>query len=137
MCWTLFCDPEFARTGLTEAQAREQESNVRVYEYDLSRLDRARIQSPYPGRIKIILNRKGFVLGAHILGERAGELITQIQTLKTLKIPLRELQQVIHPYPTFSDALRQISQEVWIDDLQRQPLIRLAKAVGRLLHRPS
>ena len=137
VCWTLFCDPEFARTGLTEAQAREQESNVRVYEYDLSRLDRARIQSPYPGRIKIILNRKGFVLGAHILGERAGELITQIQTLKTLKIPLRELQQVIHPYPTFSDALRQISQEVWIDDLQRQPLIRLAKAVGRLLHRPS
>ena len=137
VCWTLFCDPEFARTGLTEAQAREQESDIRVYEYDLARLDRARIQSPYPGRIKIILNRKGFILGAHILGDRAGELITQIQTLKTLKIPFRALQQVIHPYPTFSDALRQMSQQVWIDDLQRQPLIRLAKGLRGLLHRPS
>jgi pyruvate/2-oxoglutarate dehydrogenase complex dihydrolipoamide dehydrogenase (E3) component len=137
VCWTLFCDPEFARTGLTEAEARQQHQGVRVYEYDLGRLDRARIQSPYPGRIKIILDRKGYVLGGHILGERAGELITQVQTFKTLKLPFRDLQQVIHPYPTFSDALRQISQQVWIDDLQRQPVVRLAKAVSRLLHRPG
>lgn len=134
VCWALFSDPEFARAGMTEQEAREQHGGIRVYHYDLARLDRARIHSPRPGMIKIILDQKGQLLGAHILGERAGELIAQIQTLKTLKIPFTQLQQVIHPYPTYADALRQLSQQVWIDDIQRNVAVRIVKAISRLFH---
>ena len=137
VCWATFCDPEFARAGLTEQEARQQYGRVRVYHYDLARLDRARIRSANPGMIKIILDRKGYLLGAHILGERAGELIAQIQTLKTLNIPFTQLQQVIHPYPTYADALRQLSQQVWIDDIQRNVAVRLVKGISRLFHRPG
>jgi len=126
--WVTFTDPELARTGLTEAQAREQHGDsIRVYEYDFERLDRARTAPDDGGRIKLIVDLRGRVLGAHILAARAGELICEVQVLKTLGIPFGKLQGVIHPDPTYSDALRQIAQQVTIDKLLEHPIARLLR----------
>lgn len=126
VAWCTFTDPEFARAGMTEAEAREQYGDsVRVFEYDMAeKLDRAKTKAGDMGHIKLI-TRKGRVLGAHILGERAGELIAEVQVMKTLGIKFGKLQGVIHPYPTYADALRQLAQQVFLDGLMNHPVVRL------------
>lgn len=126
--WTTFTDPEFARAGLTEAQAREQYGDsIRVYRYSFDKLDRAHTKKDDFGQIKLIIGKGNKVLGAHIIAERAGELISQVQTMKTLGIPFSKLQKVIHPYPTYADALRQLSQTVFLDGIFQHPVVKLFK----------
>jgi pyruvate/2-oxoglutarate dehydrogenase complex dihydrolipoamide dehydrogenase (E3) component len=126
VAWTTFTDPEFARAGMTEAEAREQHGDsIRVYHYDFEKLDRAITKAGDFGKIKLIVNRKGRVLGAHIIAERAGELIAEVQVMKTLGLNFGKLQAVIHPYPTYSDALRQMAQQVYIDNLLHHPIVKL------------
>lgn len=132
--WAIFTDPEFARAGLTEAEAREQYGNgIRVYHYDMAeKLDRAKTKAGDGGRIKLITSSRGKVLGAHILAERAGELIAEVQVLKTLGLNFAKLQGVIHPYPTYADSLRQMSQQVLLDNILQHPVVRFArKLVGK------
>lgn len=132
--WAIFTDPEFARAGLTEAEAREQYGKrIRVYHYDMAaKLDRAKTKAGDGGRIKLITNSKGKVLGAHILAERAGELIAEVQVMKTLGLNFAKLQGVIHPYPSYADSLRQISQQVLLDNIYQHPVVRFArKLIGK------
>jgi pyruvate/2-oxoglutarate dehydrogenase complex dihydrolipoamide dehydrogenase (E3) component len=126
VAWSTFTDPEFARAGMTEKEARElYGDSVRVFNYDMAeKLDRAKTKAGDMGRIKLI-TRKGKVLGAHIIGERAGELIAEVQVMKTLGLKFSKLQGVIHPYPTYADALRQIAQQVFLDGLMNHPVVRL------------
>ncbi|MFG1497205.1 NAD(P)/FAD-dependent oxidoreductase [Saccharospirillum sp. HFRX-1] len=132
--WAIFTDPEFARAGLTEAEARQQYGDsIRVYHYDMAeKLDRAKTKAGDGGRIKLITSSRGKVLGAHILAERAGELIAEVQVLKTLGLNFAKLQAVIHPYPTYADSLRQMSQQVLLDNIFQHPVVRFArKLVGK------
>lgn len=129
VAWATFTDPEFARAGLTEAEARKEHGDsIRVYSYDFNKLDRAITKDNDFGRIKLITNRRGKVLGAHIIGERAGELIAEVQVMKTLGLNFGRLQSVIHPYPTYSDALRQIAQQVYIDNWLNHPVVKLIQS---------
>jgi pyruvate/2-oxoglutarate dehydrogenase complex dihydrolipoamide dehydrogenase (E3) component len=129
--WATFTDPEFARAGLTEVEAREQcGDSIRVYNYDFDKLDRAKTKAGDMGRIKLITSRKGKVLGAHIIGKRAGELIAEVQVMKTLGLNFAKLQGVIHPYPTYADALRQIAQQVFLDNLLNHPVVRFFRWFG-------
>lgn len=132
VAWTTFTDPEFARAGMTEAEAREQYGDsVRIFEYDMAdKLDRAKTKAGDMGHIKLI-TRKGRVLGAHILAERAGELIAEVQVMKTLGLKFSKLQGVIHPYPTYADALRQMAQQVFLDGLMNHPVVRLFRKSDR------
>lgn len=124
--WATFTSPELARAGLTQAEAQQQYGDrIRVYESDFSGLDRAQTRPGEVGRIKVITDPRGRILGAHILAERAGDLIAQIQTMKTLKVPFTRLQKVIHPYPTYADAWRQLSQKALLDRIFQHPLVKL------------
>jgi len=122
--WTTFTEPEFARAGLTEKEAREQFGDkIRVYEYDFNKLDRAKTKAGDNGKIKLVCDTKSRVLGCHIIGSRAGELICEVQAIKTLGLPFSKLQGVIHPYPTYADSLRQLAQQVYIDGIFKHPVI--------------
>jgi pyruvate/2-oxoglutarate dehydrogenase complex dihydrolipoamide dehydrogenase (E3) component len=99
-----------------------------VYHYNFDKLDRAKTKAGDMGMIKLITNRKGKVLGAHIIGERAGELIAEVQVMKTLGLNFAKLQGVIHPYPTYADALRQLAQQVFLDNILNHPLVRFFRA---------
>lgn len=126
VAWCTFTDPEFARAGLTENEAREKfGDNIRVYHYDFEKLDRAMTKDADMGKIKIIVSTRGKVLGAHIIADRAGELISEVQVMKTLGLNLGKLQSVIHPYPTYSDALRQIAQRVFLDNILHHPIVKM------------
>jgi pyruvate/2-oxoglutarate dehydrogenase complex dihydrolipoamide dehydrogenase (E3) component len=125
VAWCTFTDPELASAGMTEEVAKEIYGDVQVYTYDYSQLDRVKTIPGSDGLIKVILNKKGKVLGASILGERAGELISEVQVLKTLGLPYKKLVNVIHPYPTYGEALNKISKSVAVDALLNHPVVKL------------
>lgn len=114
--WVTFTDPELAHLALTEAEAREQYGNqIKVYELDYSDLDRAVTESE-TGKAKFICDKNGYLLGAHIIGDRAGEIIHSCQILKTFNLPFKKLQSVIHAYPTYAEIIRDGAKEAYISD---------------------
>ena len=126
VAWTTFTDPEIAGAGLTEEAARARYGNrIRIYPRRFEDSDRGMTAPGDTGLVKIILDRRYRVIGAHIAGPRAGELISEVQVLKTLGIPYHRLRRVIHPYPVYADILRQIAKTAAIDRIRNHPLVRL------------
>lgn len=125
VAWCTFTDPELATAGMTEEVAKQIYENIRVYTYDYGQLDRVKTKPGSSGLIKVILNKKGKVLGTSILGERAGELISEVQVVKTLGLPYRKLAHVIHPYPTYGEALNKVGKSVAVDALLNHPVVKL------------
>lgn len=111
-----FTDPEVASIGLTEQEAIKQygSSSLAIYHLPFSSVDRAIASGRTDGFIKIITKKwSSRILGASIAGERAGEMISQISTAMYANIPLRKLTNIIHPYPTYSLAIRQTA-DLWL-----------------------
>ncbi len=130
--WCTFTDPELARSGLTENEARERfGSGVSVYRVPYSSLDRARTDKSSQGLAKFVCSRKGKILGINILGERAGEVMHEAHAARTLKIPLFRLNSVIHVYPTYSEIVRLAARAAYIDRIQNNPIVRLVKLFRR------
>lgn len=126
--WCTFTDPELAHVGLTEKEAIEKYGDdIKVYRQEYKNLDRAKTDGTEEGMAKFICDRKGKILGAHILGERAGELIHEGQLLKSLHLPIQKAQSIIHAYPTYSDLTKKIGQQVYIDRLENNMIIKNLK----------
>jgi pyruvate/2-oxoglutarate dehydrogenase complex dihydrolipoamide dehydrogenase (E3) component len=123
----IFSDPPLARTGLTEAEAREQfGESVRVYRMEYAAIRRARIDGNVEGLAKIITSGDGRVIGANILGAHADEIIHQYHALRLSKAPLSGLHAVSHAYPTYSEALvKRIADMDYIDELMSNSFVRL------------
>ena len=129
VAWTTFTDPEISRAGMLEEEAQAKYGKaVRVYTQHYEDLDRGRTAPGTRGLVKIIIGKRGRILGAHIAGARAGELICEVQVLKTLKIPYHKLRSVIHPYPTYADVLRQIAKRVAVDRITQSAPVRLLQS---------
>ena len=108
--WTTFCDPEVARCGLTEAEAREKHGMVDVFRVDLYDVDRAVAEGETNGFIKVVATRwKGKILGVHLVGPNAGEVIHEFVLAMSAGIPLRKLAGIIHVYPTFSSIVWRVA----------------------------
>ena len=108
--WTTFCDPEVARCGLTEAEAREEHGAVDVFRVDLHDVDRAVAEGETKGFIKVVATRwKGKILGVHLVGPSAGEVIHEFVLAMNAGIPLRKLAGIIHVYPTFSSIVWRVA----------------------------
>ena len=126
--WCTFTDPEFAHAGLTEEEARRARGDaIKVYRWHYGQTDRGKTDGEEFGMAKFICDRSHRLLGAHILGVRAGELIHEAQIVKTLGVPFYKLDSVIHVYPTFSDVVKQPAKLCHIDKLQGSLFVRMAK----------
>ena len=109
MVWSTFTHPELARSGMTEEEAKAAYgSKVKVVRFDFSDLDRAVVDEATNGMIKIIVDENDHILGASILGERASELVSELQVIKTFNHKLSDLKKVIHPYPSYSSVLQEL-----------------------------
>ena len=108
--WATFCDPEVARCGLTEAEAREKHGAVDVFRVDLHDVDRAVAEGETKGFIKVVATRwKGKILGVHLVGSNAGEVIHEFVLAMNAGLPLRKLAGIIHVYPTFSSIVWRVA----------------------------
>ncbi len=107
--WATFTDPEVARVGLTEAQARERfgVNRVAVFGHPFTGVDRAIVDGRDVGMVKIVCTgRRGRIVGAHIVGPSAGELIHEYVLAMKKKMTKFELAETIHVYPTLSEGPR-------------------------------
>lgn len=128
--WCTFTDPELAHAGLTEEEARKRLGDgIKVYRYDCKDIDRSRTDVSETGAAKFILDRRGRLIGAHILGSRAGEIIHEVQVAKAFGIPFHKLDSVIHLYPTFSDIVKQPAKLCHLERLRDNPFLRFLKAL--------
>jgi pyruvate/2-oxoglutarate dehydrogenase complex dihydrolipoamide dehydrogenase (E3) component len=105
--WCTYSDPELAHVGLTEAEARDRFGDtVSAHVYDLGNLDRAITERAAVGCVKVVVDRRGRILGGHILGHSAGTMIVEIALAMRHGIRLGALSSLIHPYPTMSEGVK-------------------------------
>ena len=103
--WATFTDPEVARVGLSETEAKEQGVPHEVTVFGIEGLDRAIADGAAHGMVKVLTApRSDRVLGATIVGENAGELIVEFITAMKHGIGLSKVLGTIHIYPTLAEA---------------------------------
>lgn len=101
-----YCDPEIGSVGLTEAQAKEKGYDVRIGTFPFRALARARMAGETDGFVKIVAETKyDEVLGVHIIGPRATELVAEAVLALRLECTVEELIKTIHAHPTMAEAV--------------------------------
>ncbi|MDQ3361462.1 MAG: FAD-dependent oxidoreductase, partial [Actinomycetota bacterium] len=134
--WTTFTDPEVARVGLTEEQARREHDGVKVFRQPFSGVDRAMADGETTGFVKIVTGRRGKILGGHIIGPDAGNLIHEIVLAMQKNIPIGTLSTTIHVYPTLAQANQRAADNYYREKLFRnQKLFSAFFGARRLLDR--
>jgi dihydrolipoamide dehydrogenase len=101
-----YTEPEIGSVGLTEAQAKEQGHEVRVGSFPFRALARARMAGETDGFVKIVAEKKyDEILGVHIIGPRATELVAEAVMALRMEVTVEELIKTIHAHPTMSEAV--------------------------------
>ncbi|MBV9182039.1 MAG: dihydrolipoyl dehydrogenase [Acidobacteria bacterium] len=109
-----FCHPEIGSVGLTEAQAREQDYDIKVGKFPFTANSRASIVGEHEGFIKIVSDEGyGEILGVHIIGPQATELIAEAVTAIELEATVEDLMWTIHAHPTLAEAMLDASNSVY------------------------
>jgi dihydrolipoamide dehydrogenase len=103
-----YCHPEVASIGMTEAQVKEKKIDYKVGKFPFSANGRARTSGETEGFVKIIRDAKyGEILGAHIIGAHATELIHELAVARENEFTVEEVDLAIHAHPTLSEAVAQ------------------------------
>jgi dihydrolipoamide dehydrogenase len=109
-----YCHPEIGSVGLTEVKARELGHNVKVGKFPFTANSRASIVGEHEGFIKIVSDAKyGEILGVHIIGPLATELIAEAVTAMELEATVEDLMWTIHAHPTLAEAMLDASNSVY------------------------
>jgi pyruvate/2-oxoglutarate dehydrogenase complex dihydrolipoamide dehydrogenase (E3) component len=125
MPWCTYTDPEVAHVGWSEREAKARGLAIDTFARPLADVDRARTDGETAGFVKVHVRRgTDRIVGGTIVARRAGEMISELTLAMVAGIGLGRLASVIHPYPTHSDAVRQVA-----DQYRRTRLTPLARAV--------
>lgn len=101
-----YCHPEVASIGLTEAQVKAKKADYKVGKFPFSANGRARTSGETEGFVKIIRDAKyGEILGAHIVGAHATEMIHELAVARENEYTVEEIELAIHAHPTLSEAI--------------------------------
>jgi dihydrolipoamide dehydrogenase len=101
-----FCMPQVASFGLTEAEAKERGADVVVGRFPMGGVGAATVYGDRKGMVKIVGDgRYGELLGAHVVGARAAEMIAELVVARELEGGFEEVARTVHPHPTFSEAV--------------------------------
>ncbi|MGH9384362.1 MAG: dihydrolipoyl dehydrogenase [Vicinamibacterales bacterium] len=101
-----YCDPEIGSVGLSESQARQEGHDVRIGTFPFRALGRARMAGETDGFVKIVAEKKyDEILGVHIIGARATELVAEAVMALRMECTVEELVNTIHAHPTMSEAV--------------------------------
>ncbi len=115
LTWTTFTVPEVAQVGKTEAELREDGTRFVTYRFPYAKVDRAITEHATEGQIKVHATRwRGTILGASVIGERAGELIALYAVAMKAGVSIREISDTIIPYPTYGLGARRAADQYYI-----------------------
>lgn len=109
--WTTFTEPELARVGMTEQEAREAGHDVVVAESAVADEPRAIETDQRGGSVKLVVERhSGRILGGHILSARGGEMLAEIALAMRHDLPVAAIAETIHTYPSFGRIVHAVAQ---------------------------
>jgi pyruvate/2-oxoglutarate dehydrogenase complex dihydrolipoamide dehydrogenase (E3) component len=120
--WVTFTDPELAHVGLSEVAARDQ-ADVRILRWPFHENDRAQAEHDTTGMVKLVTDKRGKLLGATVVGGRAGELIALFTLALQKGLGVRDLAGMVFAYPTLSEAARRAAITYYTPSLSK-PLVR-------------
>ena len=131
IAWATFTNPEIAHLGLTEDEAKKQIKKIKVYRSEYSASDRAKTDLEEDGLLKIITDGKGRIVGAHICGAEAGEIIQGLLVAKSHGIPLEKLAGIMYIYPTLSETIKKIAGKALREKMDKKSVKLLLKIMKR------
>lgn len=106
-----YCQPQIGSVGYTEEAAEEAGYSIKVGKFPFSASGKASAAGHTEGFVKVIYDEKyGELLGCHIIGYDATELIAEVVTARTLETTAHEIMEAIHPHPTLSEAVMEATR---------------------------
>ena len=109
-----YCLPQVASVGYTEAAAREAGHEVLVGKFPFAASGKAAAIGDQRGFVKVVVDEKyGEVLGAHIIGHDATEMIAEVVTARALETTAHEIMEAMHPHPTLSEAVMEAFRDAY------------------------
>ena len=129
--WVTYTDPELAQVGPTEAQARDQYGEIRVLRWGFHENDRAQAERRGDGLAKAIVDRRGRILGAGIVGAHAGELIQPWVLAIANRMKIGALANIIAAYPTFGEVNKRAAGSYYVPSLFNERTRRLVRFLAR------
>jgi pyruvate/2-oxoglutarate dehydrogenase complex dihydrolipoamide dehydrogenase (E3) component len=129
--WCTFTDPEVARVGINEQEAKEKGVDFEVTRYGIDDLDRAIADEAARGFVKVITRRgSDRILGVTIVGEHAGDLIAEFVAAMRHGFGLNKILGTIHIYPTLAEANKYVAGE-WKRAHAPEGLLRVVQRYHR------
>ena len=108
-----FCHPQVASVGMTEDQAKEAGHDVKVGRFKLGAVGAGAVYDDREGLVKVVADSEyGEILGAHIVGNRACDMISELVDTMALEGGYQELGRIVHPHPTISEAVLDAARAV-------------------------
>ena len=108
-----FCKPQVASVGMTEAEAKESGREIKVGKFNLGGVGAAAVYDDRQGMVKLIADAEyGEIVGAHVVGNSACDMIAEIVDTIALEGGYQELARIIHAHPTISEAILDASRAV-------------------------
>jgi pyruvate/2-oxoglutarate dehydrogenase complex dihydrolipoamide dehydrogenase (E3) component len=126
-----YTDPEIAAVGLSEEEARAGHKGVRALRWPFSENDRAQAERRTEGFVKAMVDAKGRILGAVIVGHGAGELLTPWTLAMANGLRIGALASIVYPYPTYSEAAKRAATAFLLPKLRSPWLQRGLRLVRR------
>jgi len=128
----IFCDPELAAVGMSEATARDAHGDkIRVLRWSFAENDRAQTERDTSGMVKVITTPKGRILGAAILGAGAGDQITTWALAISQRLKIGAVANLIVPYPTRGEASKRAAGSFYTPSLFSPRTRRLVRLLAR------
>ncbi len=126
--WVTYTDPELAHVGLTDVAATKREDgNINILRWSFAENDRAQAERETEGFIKVVVDRKSRVLGATIVGPRAGELILPWILAVGRKDKIGAMASVVAPYPTLTEVSKRAAGSYYAPKLFNDRMKRIVR----------
>src|SRR5262249_12702896 len=103
--WVTFTDPEIGHVGMTEDEARGSGRDCHVLRFPYSHVERAVTDQDPTGLIKMLIDPRRRIMGCHVAGASAGEIINEITLAMNNDLTVDRIVSSIHAYPTYSFAI--------------------------------
>lgn len=132
--WVTYCDPEIANAGLTYDMAINKygKDNVKIVKWSFEENDRAQANRRTDGLIKIVLDKKGKILGAGVVGENAGEIISLWALAITKRMKIGDITAMIAPYPTLGEVSKRVAGAWFTPSLFSDKTKRIVRLLQKL-----
>jgi len=129
--WVTYTAPELAHVGMSEAEAKAAKGTVRVLRWPFAENDRAQAERLTEGLVKVTTDKKGHILGADILGPRAGELIQPWVLAIANGLKIGAVASTIAPYPTLGEASKRAAGSYYVPALFGERTRKIVRFLAR------